>query len=80
MFIINFLNRILIVFFILLNNFSVYNRFGEQIFTTSDIAINWDGYQKGIKCDLGIYYYIVKYKCLYNNEDILLKGEVQLVR
>ncbi len=65
---------------ILLNNFSVYNRFGEQIFTTSDIAINWDGYQKGIKCDLGIYYYIVKYKCLYNNEDILLKGEVQLVR
>jgi gliding motility-associated-like protein len=60
-----------------LNYFTVYNRYGQQLFTTTNTNVGWDGYQNGLPCDAGIYYYKVKYtdikKVVHEtNGDVLL--------
>jgi gliding motility-associated-like protein len=58
--------------------FSVFNRWGEKVFTTTQKEIKWDGYYKGVPCDLDTYYYIIRYQC--RNELKIDKGEFQLIR
>lgn len=62
--------------------FSVYNRFGERVFTTSKTDEGWDGYYKGIAADMGVYYYYARIICgTGGRTDItFLKGDVTLIR
>ncbi|MEZ5017117.1 MAG: gliding motility-associated C-terminal domain-containing protein [Flavipsychrobacter sp.] len=56
----------------------IYNRWGEQVYTTIDISQGWDGTYKGIPAELGTYYYVIKY--FHLGEDRLLKGDLLLIR
>jgi gliding motility-associated-like protein len=61
--------------------FSVYNRFGERVFTTSKPDEGWDGNYKGIPADMGVYFYYARIICGTNRTDVtMLKGDVTLVR
>ena len=61
--------------------FSVYNRFGQQVFTTTDPAKGWDGTFAGNKQDLGTYFYFVKLICGNSGVHVLdLEGDVLLIR
>jgi gliding motility-associated-like protein len=44
-------------------SFSIFNRWGEQLFRTKDFEEGWDGYYKGRK-KAGVYVYKVKYKTI----------------
>lgn len=57
----------------------IYNRFGQQVFYTNDITHYWDGNYKGQKCELGVYYYFLKYKNPAN-ESFERKGDISLIR
>jgi gliding motility-associated-like protein len=42
--------------------FSIYNRWGELIFKTSNQTDKWDGKFKGSACSVGVYVYAISYK------------------
>jgi gliding motility-associated-like protein len=61
----------------------VFNRWGKQVFSTTDRDINWDGLdqQSGILCSDGVYYYTCKvnFYRLQGVETVELHGKVQLI-
>jgi gliding motility-associated-like protein len=59
--------------------FSVYNRWGQRVFVTYSNEIGWDGTFNGGPCDLGTYFYKVRYQVL-DREPALLKGDVTLIK
>lgn len=58
---------------------SIFNRWGEEIFVSSDYAVGWDGRKNGKECPAGGYAYLIKFNGLdgFTNE---YKGVVLLVR
>lgn len=66
--------------YINLLSFEVYNRWGERVFSTSYEGNGWDGKFRGADCDLGTYFYLLRYRCHLKNETIMLKGDVILIR
>jgi gliding motility-associated-like protein len=57
---------------------TVYDRYGNKIFSTANINSGWDGTYKGVKCPQGTYVYIIK-----GNDHrgaVFLKGTVILIR
>lgn len=66
---------------IILKEFSIYNRYGQQVFTTSSITEGWDGNFNGQEEELGVYYYYVRMICgNYLDHEVMLKGDVTLIR
>lgn len=64
-----------------LKEFSIYNRYGQQVFTTSNIHAGWNGLIDGTPGDLGSYYYYVKLICGNKKDHIVeFKGDVTLIR
>ncbi len=63
-----------------LKQFVIYNRWGEEVFSSNNIQIGWEGNFKGVACESGTYYYIISYTCLYSGKEHILKGDVTLVR
>ncbi|MBK7692420.1 MAG: gliding motility-associated C-terminal domain-containing protein [Bacteroidetes bacterium] len=64
------------------NNFylTVYNRWGQKLFESDKVDLRWDGTFNGKPCELGTYFYIIRYDCKSNREEKFLKGDVSLVR
>lgn len=60
-------------------NLSIYNRWGELIFNTSDRNLGWDGKFRGMPCIEGVYLYLVNYKARFGHDE-LLDGTVTLLR
>jgi len=61
--------------------FSIYNRFGERVFFLDNQDGAWDGTYKGVPCDLGTYYYYLKFYCGNLDDKVQeMKGDVTLVR
>lgn len=59
--------------------FQVFNRFGQQIFSTLNPATGWDGTFKDKACDAGTYYYFIK--LAYPDGKIrTFKGDLTLIR
>lgn len=59
--------------------FSVFNRYGQEVFHSVTGDKGWDGSQKGKPCDGGTYYYRIE--LTYPNGDHrVLKGDVLLLR
>ena len=56
----------------------VFNRWGEQVYQTSNSADGWDGKYKGIEQSSGMYVYIISYKDA--GERKTQRGTVMLVR
>jgi len=38
---------------------SIYNKWGEPVFSTSDITKGWDGQMNGQECPVGVYAYTI---------------------
>ena len=62
-------------------HFTVYNRWGQQLFSTGDPLEGWDGTYKGKDCEPGTYTYLVEYpKDSEGMEMVQQRGVVNLVR
>jgi gliding motility-associated-like protein len=62
-----------------LENFSVYSRWGELVYSTSKIGSGWDGTVKGTQQNAGTYVWRVE-ATDYKNNKISRKGSVILIR
>lgn len=58
---------------------SIFNRWGQRVFLSSDPYKHWDGNYFGKKCEVGTYYFNVKGKCVSGGEEEY-KGTIQLIR
>jgi gliding motility-associated-like protein len=58
--------------------FAIYNRFGERVFETNNLDLNWNGEYKNSPAPVDTYYWYLKGKT--NCGDIFLKGDVTLLR
>jgi gliding motility-associated-like protein len=62
----------------------IYNRWGEEVFSTTDPDIKWDGKDKRSHQPLtdGVYYYICVVKQIYLDGDVplALKGTITIIR
>lgn len=61
-----------------LEEFSVFDRWGNKVFFTADISRGWDGKIKGVVSTTGTFVYIIKGKDLKG--DVFEKGIVTLIR
>jgi len=63
---------------ILLREFSVFDRWGNKIFSTHDVSYGWDGTEHGTWANTGVYVYIIS----GSNEkgDFVDKGSFVLIR
>lgn len=59
--------------------FSVFDRFGNVVFSTDNEAQGWDGKIKGKEANIDVYPYVVKAE-LFSGRLITKKGTVQLIR
>src|SRR5262249_31290814 len=48
-------------------SFMIYNRWGQQVFYSTDPAAKWDGKLKGKPAELGVYMFYLKYTAGPNN-------------
>lgn len=60
-------------------DFSIYNRWGERVFQTTDPSICWDGYYKGKLVNSGTFVYKV-YVRLLDGSDLSDSGNITVVR
>ncbi len=64
-----------------LKEMQIYNRFGQRVFISTNVADSWDGTFKGEPVDAGTYFYFLKANCGNNNERLVeFKGDVTVVR
>jgi gliding motility-associated-like protein len=59
--------------------FSVYNRWGEKVFSTTDVTEGWNGTYKGVAQEMSVYVWYLIGKT-YDGEDVFKKGNVTLIR
>lgn len=59
---------------------SIFNRWGELVFKTSNINEGWDGTFKGADAELGVYSYFLKYQFANNQNERIKKGSVSLIK
>jgi len=61
---------------------SIFNRWGQMIFDTSDLNQGWDGTFKGEACQAGVYVYRIVYQDfgMGTQENKVMEGTVMLVR
>jgi gliding motility-associated-like protein len=57
----------------------VFNRWGNQMFTSNDISKGWDGMQNGMPCEMGTYFYYIECQTL-DNQKLTYKGDVTLIK
>ncbi len=62
-----------------LNRFTIYNRWGNVVFSTSDINEGWDGTYNGMIQPLGVYIYVID-AVLDNGRIVRSEGNVTLLR
>jgi gliding motility-associated-like protein len=59
---------------------SIYNRWGEKIYETSDAQKGWDGIYRGKDVPDGTYFWLLEYENPKNNQMKYLNGTVTLIR
>jgi gliding motility-associated-like protein len=59
----------------------IFNRWGQQIFHSTDLMTGWDGTLKGNPAQQGVYTYLVNYTTdLYPEQMNRVVGHVTLIR
>lgn len=59
--------------------FAIFNRWGEKVFETNDLAKGWDGTFKGKPAQSAVYMYYLRATC-HNGEVYQKKGNITLLR
>lgn len=60
-------------------SFNLYNRWGQKVFSTTDINTGWNGMHQASLADLGTYHWYIRYRN-EENAEIFLEGNVTLLR
>jgi gliding motility-associated-like protein len=60
--------------------FSIYNRWGEQVFSSSDPQKGWDGKLLSVPAEIGVYEYQLEFTAGSKKVKHFLKGDVTLIR
>ena len=60
-------------------DFRIYNRWGQEVFRSTDPSMGWDGTFAGQQSITGVYAWVITYKNVFN-ESKIAKGNVTLVR
>jgi gliding motility-associated-like protein len=58
---------------------SVYNRWGERVYYTTDPDIGWTGKKNGYKVPLGTYVWVMSYTVQKTGEHIKKTGSVTII-
>jgi gliding motility-associated-like protein len=62
-------------------NLSIYNRFGQRVYSSQYIDQGWDGTYNGVPQDLGTFEYYLKAICGNKGDHVIeLKGDITLIR
>lgn len=61
-----------------LNAFEIFDRWGNVVFTTTEVSDRWDGRFRGKEVNPGLYLYKIKYRC--RGEDLVKSGSIMLLR
>lgn len=59
--------------------FKIYNKWGNEVFSTNDLIEGWDGQYKGQLCNVDTYFYLITYEIL-SHKAKQLKGDFILIR
>jgi gliding motility-associated-like protein len=59
--------------------FSIYNRFGELVFSSTNLVLAWDGIYKGVSQPAGVYTWVLKYQDVGSKPEVK-KGTIMLIR
>jgi gliding motility-associated-like protein len=59
--------------------FTLYNRWGEEVFSTTDQNIGWDGKYKGMLVDPAVFVFYLEAKCI-DGQEYFEKGNITLMR
>jgi len=62
-----------------LKYFTIFNRWGQVVYNSTSFETGWDGTFNNVKCDIGTYYWELKYVDRYGKEGTM-KGDVTLIR
>jgi len=62
-----------------LKSFSIFNRWGQEVFYTNSLAKGWDGKFKGVNADQGVYFYLIEFSNL-SGKGFTKKGDLTLIR
>ena len=66
---------------VMIKEFSIYNRYGQRVFSTNNLNQGWDGTFNGQAEEMGVYYYMLRMVCgNLKNKEIFLKGDITLLR
>ncbi len=57
----------------------IFNRWGEMMFTASDVRQRWNGAYKGMPAEPGSYFYTIAAECT-DGSDMKFKGDLTLIR
>lgn len=60
--------------------FSIYNRFGQRVFSSADQSRGWDGTYEGQPAEVGVYYYQVSFRGGTLEKEMYKKGDLTLIR
>lgn len=71
--------RLMGVTFQTLTEFRVFNRWGQEVFSTQDINGGWDGTFNGKELDMGVYNYIIRV-AYPDGAAETFKGDISLIR
>lgn len=75
----NDLLRLTVIGYIDVEYFKIYNRNGEEVFSTNTINNGWDGFIKGVKQQGGVFVWMAKGKDI-NGNTVTGKGSFVLIR
>ena len=65
----------------MIDDFSVYDRWGVLVFRSTNDKPSWDGTFNGVPADMGQYFYYLVVNCTNSDKHpIMLKGDVTLIR
>lgn len=61
--------------------FRIFNRFGQEVYSTGNVSEGWDGRINGTPAEVGVYFYLCKVTYDFPGAgDVLYKGDVTLIR
>lgn len=61
-------------------DFKIYNRWGQQVFAGKGLTAAWNGTHNGQDQEIGVYVYFIKATKLGGNGDYFKKGNITLIR
>ena len=72
--------RPIVIGLLSLDDFRVYNRWGQLVFETNDLQQSWDGTYKGKDEDVGVFVWTLSGHASATGDPVFMKGNVTLLR